>query len=97
MKKSTKKTIWIIILVTITCTIVYLIVTKFVGTPPGWKASLINPSGNISGSQPELTPTPTPRQFQFNKDTDLKSELESVDPKAEDNDFSSLKHLTRDP
>lgn len=71
-----KNNLWIIILITITCTIVYVVVRQ---------AKLVNP-GNMDNI-PTSTPTPTATQYHFDKITDLKKELDSVNPKVEDSDF----------
>lgn len=42
---------------------------------------------------PSATPTPTPISYNFNKSTDLKKELESVNPQMLDIDFSSLQPI----
>lgn len=39
------------------------------------------------------SPSPTPAVFKFDKSTDLKSELQTVNPKVEDNDFESLNKI----
>lgn len=45
--------------------------------------------------QPTSTPTPTPTPiiFHFDKSTNLKSELETINPEVQDNDFDSLKKI----
>lgn len=42
---------------------------------------------------PTTTPIPTPIQYRFDSSTDLKKELDSVDPIILDNDFDNLKNI----
>lgn len=44
-------------------------------------------SGFLPG--PILTPAPTPKTFKFDSSTDLKKELEKIDPKVSDEDFDT--------
>jgi len=51
---------------------------------------LLNPMGKITESaspSPTLIPNSTPETFRFNKSTDLKAELEKVNPQVLDSDF----------
>lgn len=45
---------------------------------------------------PTISPTPTPISFKFSSSTDLKSELQTVDPQIKDADFDSLKKIIFD-
>lgn len=63
--------------------------------------SLINPVGKnllqtvgIKKSAPTSIPTPTPIQYNFNKSTDLKTELDAISPEVKSSDFDSLKNTT---
>ena len=63
----------------------------FVLPPQGWKAKLITPIGqtrqNSDVSAPPL-PTPNaPKTFQFDSSTDLKMELEKINPQVLESDF----------
>lgn len=51
----------------------------------GWDSKMVDPA-----IKPQLTPTPTPVEFKFDKNTDLKKELESINPQVLDEDFSVL-------
>lgn len=44
----------------------------------------------------KITPSiiPTPIQYNFNKSTDLKGELDTINPEVLDSDFNSLKNIT---
>lgn len=59
-----------------------------------------NPSklvSSVTGSinqKPSPTPTPTPIIYNFNSSTDLKSELDSINPEILDTDFADLKKIT---
>lgn len=53
-------------------------------------AKKITVSPNVT-NQTTPTPTPTPIDYHFNKSTDLKSELDSINPEVLDSDFSNLK------
>lgn len=60
-------------------------------TPQGWKANLVNPMGQQNQNSAVIsTPAPTPdapKTFKFDSSTDLKSELEKVNPQVSDSDF----------
>lgn len=43
--------------------------------------------------KPEATPSPTPVEFHFDKSTNLKMELEEVNPQVKDSDFQDLEKL----
>lgn len=65
----------------------------FIFTPQGWKANLVSPMG-LTSHKPAATPLPTgappdaaPKTFKFNSSTDLKMELQKVDPQVLDSDF----------
>lgn len=65
----------------------------FVLTPLGWKADLISPMGQkedkaaaASSSEPVAQPV-APKTFNFDSTTDLKEELEKVNPQVLDSDF----------
>lgn len=63
----------------------------FVLTPLGWKYSLASPMGQKNyhfATTPTPVPTPnSPRTFQFDSSTDLKLELDKVNPQMLDSDF----------
>lgn len=60
--------------------------------PLGWKAELVNPMGFKSVSPTPvastLVPVPSPKTFEFNNSTDLKEELQKVNPEVLDSDFN---------
>lgn len=64
-------------------------------TPLGWQAkTLFSPGGLLGGKQVEITPNPTPiptpdapKTFKFDSSTDLKAELDKVNPQVLDSDF----------
>lgn len=60
-------------------------------TPLGWTGNLINPMGQKSQSLDTIStpvPTPnTPKTFRFDSSTDLKKELDSINPQILDSDF----------
>lgn len=77
-------------------TIIYIFVTKAELTTPGWKAKLVSPAGLADkqfelSATPTFTPTPTP--VVYNNSTDLKKEMDAVDPQVSSNDFNQLKDL----
>ncbi len=80
------------ILIFIIVTLISLIGLKiFVLTPLGWTGNLINPMGQKSQSfdirsTPATTPN-APKSFQFDSSTDLKMELDKVNPQVLDSDF----------
>lgn len=81
-----KKIFWLIIIIAIG-----LIVLKiFTITPLGWKAKLNSPMGQKN--QNIVTPSPIPalnmpKTFKFDGKTDLKQELNKVNPQVLDSDF----------
>lgn len=90
------KKLLIPISLTIIATIVYLFVTKTELTTPGWKAKLVSPAGLADKQfEPSATPTftPTPTPVVYNNSTDLKKEMNSIDPQVSNNDFKQLKDL----
>jgi hypothetical protein len=44
---------------------------------------------------PSVTPTPTPIEFKFNRSTDLKKELDLVNPQVESSEFKALEEIIR--
>ena len=42
---------------------------------------------NSFNPAPSSSPIPTPREFQFDASTDLKSELDNIDPQVLESDF----------
>mgnify|MGYP001596331852 FL=1 len=76
-----KKIIFIIILIVIT------VITIFKFAPQGWEGKkMISPfSGTVQTPVP--SPTPIKKEFKFNSSTDLKVELEKVNPQILDSDF----------
>lgn len=46
-----------------------------------------------STSSPTPTPLPTPIQYNFDKSSDLKGELNSINPEIKDSDFNDIKSL----
>jgi len=80
-----KKIIFVLLIVTAFFTIV-----KY--TVNGSNGNLVGPGfvGQIIHTQPTPTPIATPKApktFNFNSSTDLKAELEKVNPKVLDSDF----------
>lgn len=77
-----------LVLVVVLLVIVYFIITKFSSNGNG---PLVNPGLGKPASQ--VTPTPEassynpPEQVQYNSSTDLKKELDSVNPQISDVDF----------
>lgn len=68
---------------------VILLTMFFVFPPSKWERSLTNPDFKTPDQQSLATPTPaaTPKQYQFDASSDLKKELESVNPQVLDSDF----------
>jgi len=72
-----------------------LITMVFIFVPRRWKANLVSPGFNPLGVAGQKTdPTPTsipnikaPKEFKFDATTDLKIELEKVNPEVLDSDF----------
>jgi hypothetical protein len=63
--------------------------------------NLISPDGKnilqqVTNQKAALTPSPTPTsiQYNFNKSTNLKEELDTVNPEVLNSDFDSLKPIT---
>ena len=84
-----------IFIVAVCITIVALMFWVFRFTPLRWEAKLVNPGFNPLGtilqktdSTPEPTPNiKTPKEFKFDATTDLKMELEKVNPQVLESDF----------
>lgn len=59
-----------------------------------WKANLVNPMGQLNSLVSTPAPvvvssaTPTPKTYNFDSTTDLKKELDSIDPQVLDSDFN---------
>ena len=67
---------------------IIIVIVIFTLQPRRLPASLINPGvETIPTSTPTFTPTPTLQQFKFDSSTDLKQELESINPQILDSDF----------
>ena len=56
-----------------------------------WEASLVSPLAKVFQTKevpsPSPIPNPKPKTFQFDSATDLKQELDSVNPQVLDSDF----------
>ncbi len=82
-----KKSYLLIIVISISL----ILLTIFILTPQGWKARLVNPMGQGNQNYDAIsTPAPTPnspKTFNFDSTTDLKVELEKVNPQVLDSDF----------
>lgn len=48
----------------------------------------------LQKTTPTPTPAPTIIKYSFNKSTDLKGELDSINPEVLDSDFDNLKQIT---
>ena len=72
-----------------------LITMVFIFAPRRWKANLVSPGFNPLGlAVQKSAPTPTsipnikaPKELKFDATTDLKAELEKVNPQVNDIDF----------
>lgn len=62
--------------------------------PTAIEKMTVLPKSFSQNSKPTLTPTPTPITFNFDKTTDLKAELDSINPEVLDSDFENLKKAT---
>lgn len=87
---SKKKIIYIILAIIILGFLIFILM------PRGLQGALVGPTliQQITHSQPSSTPKPTPiptpaapKNFQFNSSTDLKKELDGVNPLVLDSDF----------
>lgn len=56
----------------------------------GGSGSMVGPELNQVTESPQPTPTPTPREFKFDSSTDLKQELDFINPQVLDSDFEGL-------
>lgn len=60
-------------------------------SPGGWEAKMTSPfAGRVETTTPAPTPVPTPnapKTFKFDGSTDLKMELDKVNPEVLDSDF----------
>jgi len=86
---------------TIVLIAILLIAGFFVYRLIGQKSTtaLVGPGGeqiaDKASPSPSPTPLPTAQQFTFNHSTDLKKELDSVDPKIEDPKIDQLKAVIK--
>lgn len=81
------KTGWIVM---ITITVLVIIVVIFMQVPSQLRSRLISPAvmGEKVEEQVIETSEPVaPKTFKFNSSTDLKKELESINPQVLDSDF----------
>ncbi len=77
----------IYIIVITTAIFVGFLVFRF--APMGWQTKLISPHLTVVPSPSPLpSPSPTPKTFKFDSSTDLKAELEKVNPQVLDSDFN---------
>lgn len=71
-----------------------LIIMVFVFPHSKWEGGLVSPLSSLMPKAPEPTstsaPSPTPKTFKFDSSTDLKKELEGINPKVEESDFADL-------
>ncbi len=70
-----------------------IILIIFLSPPPGWKANLVNPISRVRGvtsTNPSATPTSpnAPKTYKFDSTTDLKKELDSINPQVLDSNFA---------
>lgn len=81
-----------IIIIVVTIVAIMFVVFRF--TPLRWEVKLESPGFNpltaVQRGDPSPTSSPIPKTFQFDGDTDLKTEMESVNPEVMDEDFSQL-------
>lgn len=87
-----KKTYLLTGIISIILIISLILVVKFILKPRGWKAKLTTPMGssfNQTTPVPSSTllPVSTPQTFKFDGSTDLKKELDSINPQVLDSDF----------
>lgn len=52
-----------------------------------WEGKLASPFSGAPSPIPTPIPSPTPKTFNFDSSTDLKGELETVNPQVLDSDF----------
>lgn len=81
------KTGWIVMIV---ITIVVIMVVIFMQVPSGLRSKLISPAvmgEKIEEQVVETSEPVAPKTFKFNSSTDLKKELESINPQVLDSDF----------
>lgn len=86
------KKIFITAIIILTTFVVLIFTFRF--TQSEWEAKLVSPgfplgvavqkSGPVPSSSPNIK---TPKGFQFDESTDLKAELEKVNPQVLDSDF----------
>lgn len=79
-----KSKILYIIVITIIIFIGFL-VFRFVSQ--GWQTKLVSPN-LIAAPSPNISPSPSPKTFKFDSSTNLKQELETINPQVLDSDFN---------
>jgi len=85
------KRLWVVVTITLTI-VVFMAIIKSWSTFPHrmWEGSLVRPGFSGQKSLPTPIPTQAPRQYKFDNSTDLKQELETVDPQILEEDFKDL-------
>lgn len=69
---------------------VVIILWIFLRNPVNGSNLMLNPLGKqsvLSSASPTPSPAPTPKTFKFDKSTDLKKELETINPQVLESDF----------
>lgn len=79
--------ITIILILVLTGAVIFLL-------PKNNNGNLVNPMGNFMQKQPSLTPQVSnynpPKEVKYDSSTDLKAELDNVNPKVLNSDFDPL-------
>lgn len=89
-KSSLKTSIFLILfLIAILSVGIYFVLIK--SNPSNLKSSLNTTNEAISNNQPTVIPTPT--SIKYDRSTNLKQELESINPEVKDDDFNSVKEV----
>lgn len=70
---------------------IFVILSNFIFSKTNTQTLISSDGQKIT---PSPTPTPTPIEYHFDKSTNLKKELDSINPQVLDSDFDNLKQIT---
>ena len=79
----------------VTGPMIFLAVNKFKNSSSLISPSVINSPSPISSPSFSPTPSSSPENFNYDKTTNLKQTLQTVDPKIEDKNIEDLKQIIK--
>lgn len=82
-----KNKVIVLLLVVLVGLVIYFLINK------NNSDTLVSPGGLLYKVTPTPPSTPTPIEYHFDSSTNLKQELNSINPKVETTDFDNLKKI----